>query len=706
MVMCSELLQGSAQVPFTERNDAIATFLPGQLKERRADLSVIFHAEVKGTSSIASFTMIIDPLSWAVSFALDATASRFVDKTMASTLASELKREAAEWAKSLPPTRWLYLATLFQRPNDNEKTAPAVARETLQETLACERIPSLEVWLDALIEQWRMLRARSDTDRQPFYDCEEEVVLPHLTELATRLHYVCQRHATLFRTHAAQMLEDILARVSADKGIPIPPLRAILRRLGDEDVPAERILERLEARADEYRQLVERMTNTPNAATLALLQQGDLEAARRSLQPTDIVRTKRNGEALSREGFYQFIQGVASGEWPDYQTSALLMAIVLRGMTTEETAWLTEALAQSGERLDLSDIPGPRITLHTTGAVGDKTPLLAPAIAAACGVVVPVVSSRGLSYLGGTLDKLEAIPWLRISLSSDEFKDVLRAAGSSIISPSSWLVPADRKLYALRDVTGSVESIPLIAASMLSKAIATGSDAAVFGISYGAGSLFRKRETAEALAAELANVGGVLAFTTHVDLLPADQPTGRALGNSLEIIECIEVFRGGGPADVRAQALSIAARMLQVCGKERTIEDSLAIATAALDSGAALDAFRRMVAGQGGDVASLDDHARLPQSSKQRIALAATSGTIASIDGQQLGLGALMLGSGRQRVGDAIDPGVGLRLRLLVGDRVKVGAPLADIYYNSSRLLDVAMSYIDAAFIIHPDTVS
>jgi pyrimidine-nucleoside phosphorylase len=650
--------------------------------------------------------MIIDPLSWAVGFALDATASRFVDKAMAFTLASELKREAAEWAKGLPPTRWLYVPTLFQRSNENETSSPMVARGTLQETLACERIPSHQVWLDALIEQWRMIRARSDTDRQPFYDCDEEIVLPHLAELARRLHSVCQRHDTLFRTHAAQMLEDILARVSADKGIPITPLRAILRRLGDEDVPVERILERLEARADEYRQLVERMANTPNAATLALLQQGDLEAARRSLQPTDILRTKRNGEALSREGFHQFIHGVASGEWPDYQTSALLMAIVLRGMTTEETAWLTEALAQSGERLDLSDIPGPRITLHTTGAVGDKTPLLAPAIAAACGLVVPVVSSRGLSYFGGTLDKLEAIPRLRISLSSLELKDVLRAAGSSIISPSSSLVPADRKLHALRDVTGSVESIPLIAASMLGKAIATGSDAAVFGIGYGAGSLFRKRETAEALATELATVGQMLGFPTHVDLLPTDQPTGRAIGNSLELIECVEVFRGGGPADVRAQALSIAARMLQVCGKGWTIEDSLPIATAALDTGTAFEAFRRMVAGQGGDITSLDDHARLPQSSKQCMALATTSGRISSIDGQQLGLGALILGSGRQRVADAIDPGVGLRLRLLVGDRVKVGTPLADVYYNSSRQLDVAMSYIEAAFIIRPDPLS
>lgn len=650
--------------------------------------------------------MPFDPLSWALGFGLSKTATWLLDKNFSPDLQGNLIREASAWSGSLPESLWLDVATLFA-PCSESDALPTESRDRLHASLRDERIPSLADWHQALMDQWRMIRARHPAEHaQPFFAATEDVVLPHLSELATRLRRVCQHDEDTFKGNTSQILDELLKRVSEEKGIGLGPLREILRKLGEENVPVDRIVERLEARADEYLQLLERLASAPNAATLTLLQEGRIDAARRSFRATDILRAKRNGEALSREDIESFIDGVTTGQWPDYQTSALLMAIVLRGMTSQETAWLTDALVRSGGRLDFSDVPGPRVTLKSTGAVGDKVEILVPCIVAACGVSVPNVSGRGLSYLGGTLDKLEAIPRLSIRLQPSEYQSVLRDAGCCFAAQSEGLVPADRRLFALRDVTGSVESIPLIVASMMSKAIAAGDGAFVIDIKYGPGCLFKQRCSADAFATEVVKVAKELSIAADVELSEFRQPVGSAIGNSLEIIECVKTLSGEGPLDVRRQAMSLAARMLCVAGKCRTRDEGVALATEALDSGAALRVFRRMVAAQGGDAGFVDDLDRLPRAPGRFSVLARQSGHVTAVDAQLLGLTALMLGSGRERIGDAIDHGVGVVLHRKIGDYVQAGDPFAEVHYRHERHLEGALAYVDSAFTIQADSRS
>jgi pyrimidine-nucleoside phosphorylase len=302
------------------------------------------------------------------------------------------------------------------------------------------------------------------------------------------------------------------------------------------------------------------------------------------------------------------------------------------------------------------------------------------------------------------LDKLEAIPGFRVNLSMEECRAVLRDVGCAIVSPSATLVPADRRLYALRDVTGSVESIPLIAASMMSKAIASGDGAFLIDLKYGDGSLLKQRISAEALATEIEAVGNLLSIAADVELSLVSQPVGSAIGNSLEIAECIQVLSGGGTPDLRMQAVSLAARMLCLASVCATREAAEALASEAINSGAALQTFRRMIEAQGGDARIVDDRSRLPQAPRRFSVLARQSGSVTALDAMRLGLAALMLGAGRERLDHMIDHAVGVLLHRRVGDQVQAGDPLAEAHYRDDEQLEAAVAYIDSAFTIQRAT--
>src|SRR5262252_56590 len=310
------------------------------------------------------------------------------------------------------------------------------------------------------------------------------------------------------------------------------------------------------------------------------------------MRAVDIILSKREGRSLTRDEIRFFVDGVTAGTLPDYQASALLMAILLRGMTAEETAWLTEAMVNSGERVDLGEIPGLKVDKHSTGGVGDKTSLILAPVAAACGVPVPMMSGRGLGHTGGTLDKLEAIPGFRVNLSLDEMKAALARIGCAMIGPTTEVAPADKKLYALRDVTGTVESLPLISASIMSKKIAEGIDALVLDVKTGSGAFMKTEADSRRLAESLVSLGNASGVRTEAVITTMDTPLGRAVGNALEVIECIDVLKGGGPPDLIEVSVELTARMLVLGGvaadrgdAERRVRDSLT-------SGTGLDRFR------------------------------------------------------------------------------------------------------------------
>src|SRR5947199_6489376 len=321
----------------------------------------------------------------------------------------------------------------------------------------------------------------------------------------------------------------------------------------------------------------------------------------RPMRAVDIIRKKRDGEALSRAEVEAFVAAATSGAWPDYQLSALLMAIVLRGMNDDESSWLTGAMVHSGVRLDLADIPGAKVDKHSTGGVGDKTSLILAPLVAACGVVVPMMSGRGLGHTGGTLDKVESIPGFRVGLGLDEFRATLRNVGCSLIGQTAEIAPADKVLYALRDVTATVESIPLISASIMSKKIAEGIDALVMDVKCGRGAFMKTRDDARRLAESLVANGRANGLRTEALLTAMDAPLGRAVGNALEVQECIDTLKGRGPADLEALSVELAARMVRLGGKAADAAGAEAKVREALTSGRALDVFRRMVERQGGD---------------------------------------------------------------------------------------------------------
>src|SRR6478672_8728593 len=328
------------------------------------------------------------------------------------------------------------------------------------------------------------------------------------------------------------------------------------------------------------------------------------------MRAVDLIRQKRDGGTLDRAAIDFFVSGVTDGSLPDYQASALLMAIVLRGMTAEETAALTDAMVRSGVRVDYPDIPGVPVDKHSTGGVGDKTSIILAPLAAACGAPVPMMSGRGLGHTGGTLDKLESIPGFRTALTLDELRRSVRAIGCALIGQTSEGAPADRKLYALRDVTGTVESIPLITASIMSKKIAEGIGGLVLDVKFGDGAFMKTEKDARALAQSLVSTGELAGVRTEALLTSMDAPLGRAVGNALEIIESIETLKGRGPADLEALSVEFAARMLVLSGVEPDLARATERVRKALSSGAGVEKLREIVANQGGDPGVVDDYAR------------------------------------------------------------------------------------------------
>jgi pyrimidine-nucleoside phosphorylase len=418
------------------------------------------------------------------------------------------------------------------------------------------------------------------------------------------------------------------------------------------------------------------------------------------MRAVDIIARKRDGGALTREEIRFVVDGVTRATLPDYQASALLMAIVLRGMTAEETAWLTDAMVHSGVRVDLSGIPGVKVDKHSTGGVGDKTSLILAPVAAACGVPVPMMSGRGLGHTGGTLDKLEAIPGFRVDLSLDEMKTALARVGCAMIGQTSQIAPADKKLYALRDVTATVESIPLITASIMSKKIAEGIDALVLDVKTGSGAFMKSEADSRRLAESLVSIGNASGVKTEAVITAMDTPLGLAVGNALEVIECLEVLKGRGPRDLIDVSTELTARMLVLGKVADDIADAEQQVRRAIDSGAGLDRFRRVIEHQGGDPAVVDDYGRLPQAPHREIVTATRGGYLARLDAESIGRASVVVGAGRDRVEDAVDPAVGVVLKAKPGDRLEPGDPVLELHYRDRARLDSALHLVAAAIVI------
>jgi pyrimidine-nucleoside phosphorylase len=399
------------------------------------------------------------------------------------------------------------------------------------------------------------------------------------------------------------------------------------------------------------------------------------------------------------------VDGASRGVIPDYQIAALLMAIVWRGLSPRELAVWLDAMVASGDRLRLDRIPGIKVDKHSTGGVGDKISLCLAPLVAACGVPVPMMSGRSLGHTGGTLDKLESIPGFRTALPPREFARVLAKAGLVLAGQSARLAPADRMLYALRDATATVESIPLIASSILSKKIAEGADALLMDVKVGRGAFLPARGRARALARTIVDLGGRAGLRVVALLTAMDQPIGRTVGNACELREAIEVLRGEGPADTRALTVRLGAEMLVLGGRASDRKEGAALIEAAIASGAGLDRLRKCVALQGGDLRVIDDPGRLPQAPRVKIIRARASGWLSLLDAGLLGRGATLLGAGRLRKDDRVNPGVGIELDRKVGDRIERGDRLATVRFADDARWAAARPLLEQAFVAGPKPV-
>jgi len=397
----------------------------------------------------------------------------------------------------------------------------------------------------------------------------------------------------------------------------------------------------------------------------------------------DVIRKKRDGIELTREEIEGLVNAYTRGDVPDYQVSAWLMAVVLRGMTRAETAALTDAMLRSGEVLDLSSLPNQKIDKHSTGGVGDKTSLVLAPLVAAAGLTVPMISGRGLGHTGGTLDKLEAIPGFNVNLPVAEFRRVLEVCGCAMIGQTAEIAPADRKLYALRDVTGTVESPYLICASIMSKKLAEGIDALVLDVKTGSGAFMKNEKDAVFLAELMVETGERMGKKVVALITDMDQPLGKMIGNALEVIEVVEVLRGEGPEDLRELCLHLAGWMLHLGGVSKTVAEGTQLSSQLISSGKALERFRHMVELQGGDSRVLDDPTRLLRARQTSQIVSSKSGFISSMQCENIGTACVILGGGRERKEDSVDPSVGIVLHKKVGDQVAAQEPLATVYYNS-----------------------
>ena len=415
------------------------------------------------------------------------------------------------------------------------------------------------------------------------------------------------------------------------------------------------------------------------------------------MRAVDVIRRKRDGDALDGDAIRAFVTGATDGTWPDYQVSALLMAIVLRGMSLDEASTLTDAMVRSGRRVDLSEFGGVPVDKHSTGGVGDKLSLVLAPLAAACGAIVPMMSGRGLGHTGGTLDKLESIPGFRTRLSLEETRAVLKKTGCALIGQTDEIAPADRKLYALRDVTGTVESIPLICASILSKKIAEGIGALVMDVKVGRGAFMKTREDARQLATWLVGIAERNGVRTEALLTTMDAPIGRAVGNANEVVEAIETLKGNGPKDVEALSVRLTVRMLVLAGLASEDAAAEAKVRTALTSGAGLEKFRDIIAAQGGDPRVIDDAARLPQPTSVDTWTATADGFISGMDAEAVGRAAVALGAGRDRVDAPVDGAAGIDVLAPVGTRVKRGDPVFRLGCSDAARIAGARTLLDRA---------
>ena len=415
------------------------------------------------------------------------------------------------------------------------------------------------------------------------------------------------------------------------------------------------------------------------------------------MRAVDIIRNKREGRPLQRAEIDYFVTGVTDGTLPDYQASALLMAIVLRGMTPDETAQLTDAMVRSGTRMSYPDITGVPVDKHSTGGVGDKTSLVLAPLAVACGAVVPMMSGRGLGHSGGTLDKLEAIPGFRTALSRDELRGALRAIRCALIGQTVDIAPADRKLYALRDVTATVESIPLISASIMSKKIAEGIGGLVLDVKTGGGAFMKTLDDSRRLARSLVDIGTAAGVRTEALITRMDAPLGRAVGNANEVIESIETLKGKGSEDVESLSIRLAARMLMLAGLAAGEPEAVKAVQRALASGEALEVFRRIIENQGGDPAVIDDYTRLPSTPDEHRVTAARGGYVTSLRAEHIGRAAVALGAGRAKLDDAVDHGVGVEVVAPVGSFVHAGDAVLILRHRDGAGLHAALPLASAA---------
>jgi pyrimidine-nucleoside phosphorylase len=413
-----------------------------------------------------------------------------------------------------------------------------------------------------------------------------------------------------------------------------------------------------------------------------------------------LIERKRNGESLAAAEWRELIAAYATDQVPDYQMSALLMAIYFRGLAADELAALTDAMLESGDRLDLGRRTVPAVDKHSTGGVGDKTSLLLAPMVAACGLMVPMMSGRGLGHTGGTLDKLESIPGFRTDLSLREAEDQVQRLGCALIGQTPEIAPADKRLYALRDVTATVESIPLIAASIMSKKLAEGIDGLVLDVKAGSGAFLPAPETARALAETMIGLGEARGCRTVALLSAMDRPLGRAAGNALEVEEAIEGLQGRGPDDLMELTYALGAEMLLVTGAATDREDALRKLRHSVDTGAALDRFRAIVEAQGGNPAVVDDPAALPQAPVTRVWEAPAAGIISRIEPRRIGRAITALGGGRLAVGDQVDPAVGFVITARPGDLVARGQPLATIHARTDAAADDAARALAEAIVL------
>ncbi|MGA2436246.1 MAG: thymidine phosphorylase [Bryobacteraceae bacterium] len=416
------------------------------------------------------------------------------------------------------------------------------------------------------------------------------------------------------------------------------------------------------------------------------------------MRTVDLIHRKREGEELSAEEIVFIIEGYCRGEIPDYQMSALLMAVFFSGMSDHEVSALTDCMVRSGETLDLSSIPGAKVDKHSTGGVGDKTSLIAAPLAAAAGVVVPMISGRSLWHTGGTLDKLEAIPGFRTDLSVEEFRSQLAGHKLAIMGQSAEVAPADGKLYGLRDATATVESIPLIASSIMARKLAEGLDGLVLDVKVGSGAFMKRQVDARRLAQMMVGIGRRLDKRVQALITDMSQPLGYAIGNALEIMEVSQTLQGAGPSDLTRLSLELAARMIYLAKITETVEEARDMAQNRLLDGSGYRKLKDVIQAQGGNPLVLDRFDLLPNASGVREIASPRAGFVSAITAEDIGLASAMIGAGRDTKDDTIDPAVGVILEVKVGEKVEAGAVLCRLYYTKDERLDDAAQLVEDAF--------